>query len=87
LLFTIPSDADSITNEYRILLNELKLYNPQLLDKSIVLAITKSDLLDGELKEEISKELPEEVPTIFISSISGAGLIQLKDIIWKHLNQ
>lgn len=86
LLFIIPADADNITKEYKILLSELKKYNPELLDKNRILAISKSDLLDEELKEEISKELPKNIPSIFISSVAQQGLIELKDLIWKKLN-
>ena len=86
LLFIIPADADNITKEYKILLSELKKYNPELLDKNRILAISKSDLLDEELKEEISKELPKDISSIFISSVAQQGLIELKDLIWKKLN-
>jgi len=86
LLFIIPADADNITKEYKILLLELKKYNPELLDKNRILAISKSDLLDEELKEEISKELPKDISSIFISSVAQQGLIELKDLIWKKLN-
>jgi GTP-binding protein len=85
LLFMIPADADDIANEYRILLGELEAYNPELLDKSRILAITKSDLLDNELKTEIRKQLPE-LPYIFISSITGEGIKDLKDMLWEALN-
>lgn len=84
LLFIIPADSNDIKKEYNILLNELKEYNPELLDKSHLLAISKLDLLDEELKNEISKELPE-VPHIFISSVTGEGIAQLKDMLWKEL--
>ena len=85
LLFIIPSDCDDINNEYKILVNELKQYNPELLDKKRVLAISKSDYLDDELKEGIKLDLPD-VPYIFISSIVNEGITELKDIIWKELN-
>ena len=85
LLFMIPSDCDNINNEYKILVNELKQYNPELLDKKRVLAISKSDFLDDELKDEIKLDLPD-VPYIFISSIINEGITELKDIIWKELN-
>ncbi len=85
LLFMVPADSDDIHNEYKILLNELKQYNPELLDKKRLLAISKSDMLDQELIDEISQDLPE-VPCIFISSIVQTGLVQLKDIIWKAIN-
>ncbi len=85
LLFMIPADSKNIKEEYSILLNELKQYNPELLDKSRLLAITKSDLLDEELTYEIKKELPD-IPCVFISSIKRIGLAELKDMIWKELN-
>ena len=85
LLFLVPADADDIHNEYKILLNELAQYNPELLDKRRVLAISKSDMLDDELMEEISKDLPD-IPHLFISSIIGKGLTELKDLLWKELN-
>ena len=87
LLFLIPADSKNISNEYDILLKELKKYNPELLDKNKLLAISKSDLLDDELKNELSKELPINIKTMFISSITQNGLIELKDQIWQNLNQ
>ena len=87
LLFMVPADADDITKEYKILLSELKKYNPELLDKDRILAISKSDMLDDELKEEISKELPRDLPSLFISSVAQQGLTELKDLIWEKLNQ
>jgi len=87
LLFLIPADSKDIQTEYEILLNELRKYNPELLDKKRLLAISKSDMLDDELKAEISKELPSDIPTVFISSITQQGLVELKDLIWKNLNQ
>ena len=86
LLFMIPSDSNNIIDEYQVLLNELHLYNPELLDKEKMLAITKSDLLDDELKEEIQKELPSKIQTVFISSFAQTGLTKLKDEIWKMIN-
>lgn len=86
LLFLIPADAKSIKDEYKILLNELKQYNPELLTKDRILAISKSDLLDEELEREIKKTLPRKVPHIFISSVANKGLTQLKDILWDTLN-
>ena len=86
LLFLIPADSDDIQKEYAILLNELKKHNPELLDKSRLLAISKSDLLDDELKEEIKKDLPKGIDTLFISSVAQQGLIELKDKLWKMLN-
>ena len=86
LLFLVPADADDITREYDILFNELKQYNPELLDKSRILLITKSDMLDEELKQEIRKDLPD-MPYVFISSITQEGLMQMKDLIWEELNK
>lgn len=86
LLFMIPADAKVIKEEYRILLNELKKYNPELLDKKRILAISKADMLDEELIEEMSKEIPEEVPYLFISSLANMGIQELKDILWKTMN-
>ena len=86
LLFMIPSDSNNIIEEYEVLLKELKLYNPELLDKEKMLAITKCDLLDEELTQEIKKELPADIKTIFISSISQIGIVELKDMIWKMIH-
>tara|TARA_B100001250_G_scaffold137918_1_gene117990 strand:- start:2243 stop:3241 length:999 start_codon:yes stop_codon:yes gene_type:complete len=86
LLFMVPADADDITKEYGILLGELKKYNPELLDKDKILAISKSDMLDEELKNEITKELPKDISSLFISSVAQKGLTELKDLIWKKLN-
>jgi GTP-binding protein len=85
LLFMVPADSKNIMEEYEILLRELKLYNPELLDKNRLLAISKSDLLDEELMEELKKELIS-VPVIFISSITNYGLTTLKDKLWEMLN-
>jgi len=86
LLFLIPADSDDIGKEYRILLNELEQFNPELLDKSRIVAISKSDLLDDELKEEISATI-QDLPHLYISSVAQAGLTELKDLIWKTLNR
>ena len=86
LLFLVPADADDIKKEYEVLLNELKKYNPELLDKKRILAISKSDLLDDELETEIEKDLPKDLPHIFISSYTGKNLDRLKDLLWKELN-
>lgn len=86
LLFMIPADAKDIGAEYDILLNELRKYNPELLDKKRLLAISKADMLDDELKEAIKKELPTELPSVFISSITSQGITELKDLIWKNLH-
>lgn len=85
LLFLVPADADDIHAEYRVLLNELAQYNPELLDKRRVLAISKSDMLDDELIEALSKDLPD-IPHIFISSVVGLNIQQLKDLLWNELN-
>jgi GTPase len=86
LLFMVPSDSRDIKKEYKILLNELKQYNPELLDKEKVLAVTKCDLLDEEMMELMKKELPAKVPVVFISSHTQFGLTKLKDVLWKLLN-
>ena len=85
LLFMIPADARNIQQEFEILLSELKQYNPELLDKKRILAISKSDLLDAELKTAIQQELPGDVSSVFISSITLEGIPELKDLIWKNL--
>jgi GTP-binding protein len=86
LLFLVPADSKDILSEYKILLNELKQYNPELLDKQRVLAISKSDMLDEELITEIKRHLPKKIPHIFISSITGFNITTLKDMLWKYLN-
>ena len=86
LLLMVPADADSIQEQYRILLNELEQYNEELLDKPRVLAITKSDLLDEELREMLQPEIPTELPHIFISSVAQRGLQELKDLLWATIN-
>ncbi|MDD2563958.1 MAG: GTPase ObgE [Salinivirgaceae bacterium] len=85
LLFVVPADNANIHNEYRILLNELEQYNPELLDKQRMLAITKSDLIDDELKEEMEKDLPN-IPYVFISAVTNSNLLELKDMIWNTLH-
>ena len=87
LLFMVPSDSDNIKKEYEILLRELEQYNPELLDKDRMLAISKSDMLDEELKEEMKAELPEDIDCLFISSIAQQGLIELKDALWHNMNK
>ncbi|WP_343691539.1 GTPase ObgE [Chitinophaga sp.] len=86
LLFLIPADSADHRKDYEILVNELEMYNPELLDKQFLLAISKSDMLDDELKEAIAAELPEDVPHVFISSVTQQGLPQLKDMLWNALN-
>ena len=87
LLFMIPCDTKSIWEEYKILLNELKQFNPELLDKSRVLAITKCDMLDKDLVKEMKKEIPKSIKSVFISSVSGMGIDELKDMLWAELNK
>jgi GTP-binding protein len=86
LLFMVPADSKDLKKEYDILINELRKYNPELLDKKRILAITKSDMLDDELKTELKKEVPTDIPSIFISSITNQGISELKDLIWRTLN-
>ncbi len=90
LLFTVPADSRDIARDYRILLHELEAFNPELLDKKRLLAVTKSDLLDEELMHELDKELSRElpeVPRVFISALTGTGLTTMKDMIWQSLNE
>ena len=87
LLFLIPADSQDHKKEFDILYNELKEYNSELLQKDFIIAISKSDMLDDELKEAIAKELPENVPHLFISSVAQKGLIELKDLLWNTLNK
>ena len=86
LLFMVPGDTDDIKKEYEILLNELTKFNPDMLDKHRILAITKCDLLDDELIEMLKETTPENIPIVFISSVSGKGINELKDVLWKELN-
>jgi len=86
LLFMVPADSENIKTNFNILLDELKQYNPELLDKERILAISKSDMLDKELQDEIKKDLAD-IPYVFISSITGEGIIELKDLIWRSLKQ
>lgn len=87
LLFLVPADTDrSIGEEYEILLNELTAYNPELLDKPKLLAISKSDMLDEELEKEMALQVPKGIPYLFISSVTGKNIQQLKDMIWKEIN-
>lgn len=87
LLFMVPSESKNIAEEYRVLLNELKQFNPELLTKQRLLAVTKSDLLDNELKKLVSQELPKDIPHLFISAVTQTGLAQLKDKLWEMLNE
>lgn len=87
LLFMIPADSEDYAKSYEVLLEELRKFNPDLLDKERVLAVSKSDLIDEELEAEIVKELPTDIEHIFISAVSGKGIQELKDLLWKKLNQ
>ncbi len=87
LLFMISADTESIQKEYDILLNELKMYNPELLDKPRILAITKSDLIDEELKELLQPDIPKDLPHLFISSVAQKGLMELKDLLWQTISE
>ena len=86
LLFMVPADAEDYAKEYEILLKELVKYNPELADKDRILAITKSDMLDEDLQQEIKAQLPEGIPHIFISSVANMNIMPLKDMIWERLN-
>ncbi|WP_268035668.1 GTPase ObgE [Algoriphagus sp. PAP.12] len=87
LLFLIPADAESIAEQYKILLGELEKYNPELLDKKRLLAISKSDMLDDELMAEMTQELPKGIPSIFISAVAQKNLDKLKDMIWQAIQE
>ena len=87
LLFMIPADSDDIRRDYEVLLGELTQYNPELLDKSRLLAITKCDMLDDELMEQMRPQLPEGIRTIFISSVSGLNIQRIKDLLWEMLHE
>jgi GTP-binding protein len=87
LLFLVAADSDDIKADYKILLNELKQFNKELLHKDRVLAISKSDLLDAELKKLIRKELPRNIKTVFFSSLTGEGIMELKDVLWAMMNK
>lgn len=86
LLFMVPADADDIKKEYEILLKEVREFNPDLAVKSRVLAISKSDMLDDELREEIAATLPDDCPSVFISAVTGQGIPELKDLLWREIN-
>ena len=86
LLFMVPGDTDDIRREYEILLNELRQFNPEMLQKHRVLAVTKCDLLDEELIDMLRPTLPEDLPVVFISAVTGFGLEELKDVLWRELN-
>jgi GTPase len=87
LLFLIPADSTDHKKEFNILVNELEKYNPELLHKQFIIAVSKSDLLDEELRAAVEKELPADIPHIFISSATSKGIMQLKDLLWKTLNE
>lgn len=87
LLFLIPADSNDHRKEFEILRNELEEYNPELLEKDFIIAISKSDMLDDELKEAIRQELPAHIPHIFISSVTQTGLVELKDLLWKTITE
>ena len=86
LLFMVPGDTDDIKHEYEVLLDELRRFNPDMLDKHRVLAITKCDLLDDELIEMLRETLPQDLPCVFISAVANKGLSELKDVLWRELN-
>lgn len=86
LLFLVPADSADINKEYEILCNELEKYNPELIHKRRILAISKCDMLDEELKKEIAATLPSDLPSLFISSVAGEGITALKDLIWKEIH-
>ena len=87
LLFLVPADSDSIISQYKVLLNELEKYNPELMDKPRLLGISKQDLIDEELKTMLQEDLPTDIPYIFFSSVSQQGLTELKDLIWTTINE
>ena len=86
LLFMVPGDTDDIKHDYEVLLNELRRFNPELLSKHRVLAVTKCDLLDDELIQMLRETLPDDLPVVFISAVTGYGIDQLKDVLWQELN-
>jgi len=86
LLFLIPADSKDHKKEFEVLLNELEQYNPELLHKQFLIAISKSDMLDAELTDAIKKELPKNIPHIFISSVTNKNIQDLKDLLWRVLN-
>lgn len=86
LLFVLPADSADHKKEFQILINELEAYNPEMLQKQFLIAVSKSDLLDAELQEAIEQDLPKEIPHVFISAVTGAGLEELKDLLWQQLH-
>ncbi|MBR4037171.1 MAG: 50S ribosome-binding GTPase, partial [Tidjanibacter sp.] len=87
LLFMVPADSDNIAGDYEILLGELRQYNPELLDKERLLAITKCDMVDDEIIAHLKTELPQGIPAYFISSVAMQGITELKDALWAVLNK
>jgi len=94
LLFMIPVDTKDIREEYKILMNELQQHNPELIDKRRVIAITKCDMIDDELQEQLMNEIPEDkmndgmkVPVLFISAVTNKGIVELKDVLWSLMNE
>ena len=87
LLFMVPADSEDVKHDYDVLLNELKKYNPELLDKDRILAVTKCDLVDDDKIKEIKRHLPKKIPHVFICSVTGQGIPELKDLIWNTLNR
>ena len=86
LLFMVPGESENIKHDYEVLLGELEKFNPDMLEKHRVLAVTKSDLLDEELIAMLKEELPDDLPVVFISAVTGYGLDELKDVLWRELN-
>lgn len=86
LLFIVPADSADIRHDYEVLLNEVRTFNPELADKRRILAVSKCDMLDDELRDALAAELPSDLPTIFISAVTGQGLIELKDVLWREIN-
>ena len=86
LLFMVPADSDDITRDYEILLGELAAYNPELLDKHRILAVSKCDMLDDELLRDLKKTVPDDLPVVYISSVTGQGIGELKDVLWEAVN-
>ena len=86
LLFMVSAEEKSVKESYKVLLKELEMYNPELLDKDRVLAVTKCDIIDSEAERRIKRTLPKDIPCVLISSISGEGIPELKDMLWEALN-
>ena len=86
LLFLVPADSENVNEQYKVLLRELKRYNPELLDKPRILAVSTTDIADAEMLKNVRRHLPRTIPTVLFSSVSGEGVEQLKDLIWEKLN-